>query len=149
RLGAESEAGGVEGDYGSDDCKAVKGIWPRADRDRAVEIYHLARNVAGSAAAAVAQFAAFVIAPGPNRAIRFQRQTVMLAPGDGHARAEADDVHRHAAARAAAVAQFATAVVAPGPNRAIRFQRKTVPLAPGNGHDHAEAADLDRHAAVR
>src|SRR5215472_12767510 len=85
----------------------------------------------------VAELAKTVGAPGPDRAIALEHQTILRTAGDRGDPAQVPHLHRRVALDRGPIAQLAGAVFTPGPDRAVAFECQVMALTGGDGLDFA------------
>src|SRR3954469_7797988 len=81
---------------------------------------------------AVAELAVAVPAPGPDAAVRLDRERVVAAAGDGDDVLQAVHAHRDVALRVRVVPEISELVVAPGPHGAVRPERERMVAGAGD-----------------
>ena len=109
-------------------------------------IVHQDRPV-GAAVRAVAQLTKSIVAHGPERAVRFHKQRMIIAPGHGHHVARHH--HRPVGVAVRAIAQLAITIVAHRPERVVRFHKQRTRIPPGHGHHVARHHDRPGGVAIR
>src|SRR5262249_14701672 len=89
---------------------------------------------------AISQFAVEIVSPGPDRAIRLERQAVTDTSGDRDDASQPAPPTGCVALTCRAILQFSCPVASPGPDRAIRLERQAVKVTCGDCDDICHSA---------
>ena len=96
---------------------------------------------------AISQLPGLVAAPGPERPVRTQRQTVIIAGGNLHDPGQTAHCGRNAVAGGPAIAQLAEIVVSPRKRLPCGGNRQTVRLAERGGFERRSDRGQSPHLA--
>src|SRR6185437_16824161 len=97
----------------------------------------------------IAELAAIIGAPRPERTVALERQAVAQASRDAPHVGQAVHLGGRARVGRCAIAEFAIGVDAPGPDSPVASQGQTEAITPSDGHDVLQATDRHWRTAAR
>src|SRR5207253_1279799 len=96
----------------------------------------------------VSQLPFGVSTPRPDAAVGFQRQTILIAGGDGDHLAQTRDTNGCESVDIGSIARLTGVVEPPCPYGAVGFQREAVRSAGRDSNHVADPGNADRHSSI-